>query len=118
VEVVAAGRVVVPYVLEVTFGDGERRRVDVAPLLGTRLFAPPRDRACFARVAVDPELGTVGWPNGADRAPAFLSWGPEGPPPGDYRPVIDANDPVSPASGSRSGTGQPDRVALRRGSTT
>jgi hypothetical protein len=36
------------------------------------VFEPLRDEAFFAQVAVDPELGTVVWPNGADLAPDAL----------------------------------------------
>jgi hypothetical protein len=36
------------------------------------VFEPLRDPAYFARVEVDPEGGTIGWPNGADMAPEPL----------------------------------------------
>jgi len=36
------------------------------------VFAPLRDPAYFAQVRVDPELGTVAWPNGADLDPDVL----------------------------------------------
>jgi hypothetical protein len=36
------------------------------------MFEPLRDVSYFARVVVDPELGTVVWPNGADLAPDVL----------------------------------------------
>jgi hypothetical protein len=36
------------------------------------MFEPLRDVAYFARVAVDAELGTIVWPNGADLAPDVL----------------------------------------------
>jgi len=61
-----------PYVLAVTFDDGTRREVDVEPLLFGEMFEPLRDYACFAQAAVDPVLGTVVWPNGADLSPEFL----------------------------------------------
>lgn len=60
------------YILDVTFADGTRRRVDVEPLLFGEVFEPLRDPARFAEVSVDPVLGTVVWPNGADLAPEFL----------------------------------------------
>lgn len=88
-EVVTAVHLVGPYVLEVTFDDGARRRVDVEPLLAKPVFAPLRDVTYFAQVAVDPVLGTVVWPNGADLAPEFLYWGPQGPPPDYDDPKID-----------------------------
>jgi len=36
------------------------------------MFEPLRDETFFALVAVDKELGTVVWPNGADLAPDVL----------------------------------------------
>jgi hypothetical protein len=46
--------------------------VDIEPLLYGEMFEPLRDFARFAEVTVDPELGTVVWPNGADLSPEFL----------------------------------------------
>lgn len=60
------------YVLEVRFEDGESRRVDIEPLLFGEMFEPLRDPAVFRTAALDPELGTVVWPNGADLSPEFL----------------------------------------------
>ena len=34
------------------------------------LFADLRDPAYFAKVRVDPEVGTVAWPNGIDWIPS------------------------------------------------
>jgi hypothetical protein len=61
--------------LRLTFADGlvsvldltERLAGDVGPM-----FEPLKDPAFFARVAVDEELGTIVWPNGADLAPDAL----------------------------------------------
>jgi hypothetical protein len=61
-----------PYVLDVSFADGTRRRVDVEPLLYGDVFESLRDFDRFAEVTVDPVLGTVVWPNGADLSPEFL----------------------------------------------
>jgi len=36
------------------------------------MFRPLQDVEYFAKVAVDSELGTVVWPNGADLAPEVL----------------------------------------------
>ena len=36
------------------------------------VFEPLKDSSFFSKVAVDPELETVVWPNGADLAPEFL----------------------------------------------
>jgi hypothetical protein len=59
----------------VGFADGERRQVDVEGLLDGEVFRPLRDPEVFAQVMVDPVLGTVVWPNGADLAPEFLRAG-------------------------------------------
>jgi hypothetical protein len=72
IEEVVAVKVIQPYVLEVTFSDGVCRRVDVEPLLWGEVFEPLRDFALFSQVAVDPELATVVWPNGADISPEYL----------------------------------------------
>jgi len=36
------------------------------------VFAPLRDPGAFAQVRVDPETGTITWPDGADLAPEVL----------------------------------------------
>jgi Protein of unknown function (DUF2442) len=70
--VVTELKVIPPYTLDVAFDDGRRRRIDVEPLLFGPVFEPLREPDLFARAAVDPELGTVVWPNGADLSPEFL----------------------------------------------
>jgi hypothetical protein len=63
------------YRLRLTFADGLVGDVNLADRLkATRgpMFEPLRDVEFFARVSVDPELGTVVWPNGADLAPEVL----------------------------------------------
>lgn len=65
-------KVVCPYVVEVVFNDGARRCLDLEPELRGDVFEPLRDPAFFAQAAVDPELGTVVWPNGADFSPELL----------------------------------------------
>lgn len=55
------------------FDDGASGEVDVAQMVSfDGVFAPLRDPAYFAKVAVIPELGTIGWPNGADLDPVVL----------------------------------------------
>lgn len=61
-----------PYILEVTFNDGTRKRVNILPLLRGPIFEPLRNLEYFALVEVDPVLGTVFWPNEADLAPEAL----------------------------------------------
>lgn len=76
--------VVGTYSIEAVFRDGTQRRIDMEPYLTKGVFAPLRDPALFAQVAVDPNFGTVFWPTGADLSPEFLYYGEEGPPPGYY----------------------------------
>ena len=71
-DIVSEVKVLEPYVLEVTFTDGVRRRVNVEPLLSGEMFEPLRDPTLFSQATVDPVLGTVVWPNGADLSPEFL----------------------------------------------
>ncbi len=59
--------------LHLRFEDGVEGVVDLAPHLSFRgVFGPLRDPDYFAQVSVDPELGTVAWPNGADLDPDVL----------------------------------------------
>ncbi len=59
--------------LRLKFDDGTERDVDVRPFLRGPIFEPLlRDTALFAAVRVDPELGTIVWPNGADIDPDTL----------------------------------------------
>ena len=59
--------VVSGFTLDLTFDDGSVRQVDVQPLLRGPLFAELKaSHELFAQVFVDPELGTIAWPNGAD----------------------------------------------------
>jgi hypothetical protein len=61
------------YRLRLTFSDGRVGEVDVSDIRNKgNLFAALRDPEYFARVQVDPEVGTVAWPNGLDLAPERL----------------------------------------------
>ena len=60
------------YRLWLRFDDGAEGEVDLEPELEGAVVAPLRDAAAFAQVAIDPDLRTVAWPNGADLAPEFL----------------------------------------------
>lgn len=60
------------YVVRLEFDDGFVRELDLEPELSGPVFEPLRDPVMFRRVAVDRELGTIVWPNGADLAPEFL----------------------------------------------
>jgi hypothetical protein len=70
---IVAARAVGDYRLHLRFGDGVEGVVDLAPHLSFRgVFEPLRDPAYFAQARVDPDLGAVTWPNGADLDPDVL----------------------------------------------
>lgn len=55
------------------FNTGERKTVDLNPLLRGPIFEPIRQNpAMFRTVHVDEELGTIVWDNGADMDPDVL----------------------------------------------
>lgn len=59
--------------LILTFEGGERRTIDVSDLVRpVGVFARIQDPAFFASVRVNPEIGTIVWPNGADLCPDVL----------------------------------------------
>lgn len=60
------------YRLRVGFDDQSAREIDLGTVLEGELYGPLRDPAMFAAVAIDPEVHTLVWPNGADFDPAVL----------------------------------------------
>ncbi len=59
--------------VRIEFTSGEVREIDLGPYLHGPIFESIRgDPAVFRRLHVDPELGTVVWPNGADVDPDVL----------------------------------------------
>lgn len=59
--------------LRLRFDNGEVRVVDISQLTPfDGVFEPLRDPAYFAQVRVEPDLGTIVWPNGADLCPDVL----------------------------------------------
>jgi hypothetical protein len=59
--------------LRIGFTDGAERVIDVERYLRGPVFeAIRRDRSQFEAVTVDPALGVVVWPNGADIDPDVL----------------------------------------------
>ena len=60
------------YVLWLKFEDGTEGEVDIRSSLRGPVFEPLRDLEYFKQVRVEPELGTIVWPNGADIAPETL----------------------------------------------
>lgn len=63
-----------PFRLRLVFQDGLAGEADLGPLLARRagLLAELRDPALFQQVRLDPEAGTVAWPNGVDLDPDVL----------------------------------------------
>jgi len=61
------------YRVRLTFDNGENREVDISALVPfDGVFAALKDRAYFTRVRVEPDVGTIVWPNGADICPDVL----------------------------------------------
>lgn len=69
---VCAVEVVGPYMLRVQFTDNAEQVIDFRPVLAGELYRPLLDLQMFNRVAIDPEVKTLVWPNGADFDPATL----------------------------------------------
>ena len=61
-----------PYTLRVKFTDDTEQVIDLTPVLAGELYGPLLDLTLFNQVAVDPEVKTLVWPNGADFDPATL----------------------------------------------
>lgn len=60
------------YRLRLAFLDGTQGVVDLGGLEWGGVFADLADPKYFARVELDPEMGTVVWPNGTDIAAEYL----------------------------------------------
>jgi len=59
--------------LRLTFEGDERREVDIGQIVPfDGIFEPLHDPSFFRRVAVNPDVGTIVWPNGADLCPDVL----------------------------------------------
>jgi hypothetical protein len=69
---VMAVEVVGDYRLRLTFADGTVGEVDLGDRDWQGVFEPLRDPTYFSRVRIDPEAGTIAWPNGTDMAPEPL----------------------------------------------
>lgn len=72
VPVVVTASVCGAYSVRLEFDDGVRKQVNLRRFLWGPVFLPLLDPLEFARVRVDPEAGTIVWPNGADFAPETL----------------------------------------------
>ena len=63
------------YVLELKFRTGETRLLDMKPYIQQGgVFGKLRDKSKFSEVGVQPDLGGLEWPSGADFCPntAFM----------------------------------------------
>lgn len=70
---VVDARVLVRHIVELQFADGEHRAFDLEPYLTGAMFEPlAKDYDLFCRMFVDPQAGTIVWPNGADISPRTL----------------------------------------------
>ncbi len=70
---IVAVELVHDYKVRLRFGDGSEKSVDLRPYLQGPIFQPLlEDPALFGEVGVDPQLGTIVWPNGADICPDVL----------------------------------------------
>jgi len=87
--------------LRLGFDDGAEGDVDISSIVPFEgVFAPLRESGYFARVRVDPELGTISWPNGADIDPEVLYSAVTGAPLPEWAPPKSGSlPPNSPAPG-------------------
>jgi hypothetical protein len=61
------------YSLYLRFEDGREGEIDLAEMIDfSGVYAPLRDPAYFRQVRVNPDLGTICWPNSADVDPDVL----------------------------------------------
>lgn len=61
------------FYLHLEFEDGAQGEVDIRKLAKlSGVFEPLKDEEFFAKVKVNPEWGTIFWPNGADLDPDVL----------------------------------------------
>ena len=71
------------------FEDGTTGIVDVSELVAfSGVFEPLREHAYFEQVRIEPDLGTIVWPNGADLDPVVLYAHATGQPLPDFSPIL------------------------------
>ncbi len=71
---IVAAKTLSDYTVEIKFTTGEVGQVNLRDwIVGCGgIFAPMEDVSYFARVEVNPEFGTIQWPNGVDFCPDVL----------------------------------------------
>jgi hypothetical protein len=72
---IIAVEVLPDYRLRLSFKTGDAGEISVAQILNndfSGIFQPLKDEAYFRQVSVNPDIGTIVWPNGADIAPNLL----------------------------------------------
>lgn len=72
IEKITDVRVVGLNAVELTFSDGVKKVVNLEAVLHGEMYGPLQNPALFKLVAVDQEVHTIVWPNGADFDPAIL----------------------------------------------
>ncbi len=60
------------YKVQVSFNDGRKGVADLSAALKGGVFESLKDKQNFSALAVDDELETIVWPNGADLAPEYI----------------------------------------------
>lgn len=61
------------YHLRLIFDNGEQREIDIRALIPfVGVFEKLHDETFFNQVRVEPDVGTIVWPNGADLCPDVL----------------------------------------------
>jgi hypothetical protein len=77
---ITGAEVIADHTVRLWFSDGSERVVDLAPFLwGPAFEAVANNDELFNQIRVDPETGTISWPNGADLDPDVLH--------GDFEPA-------------------------------
>lgn len=69
---VAAVKIMHDTIVFVKFSDKLIRIIDLKPFMIGRVFDPYRTPEGFKQLFVDPDIGTIAWPNGADIDPYIL----------------------------------------------